>query len=92
MFNVVATDVIGPMDTRSITGDYYAITFTEIHSRYRWCYPIKTKDEALDALKLFTAELASYGYKIKQLKSDNGGEFTSTEFKELCKTKEIFQH
>lgn len=37
------------------------------------------------------AEVVSLGYKIKQLKSDNGGEYIGQEFKDFCVLKEISQ-
>lgn len=46
---------------------------------------LKTKDQAFIAFKKFKAasELES-GLKLKVLRSDRGGEFTSTEFISFC--------
>jgi hypothetical protein len=83
-FEIVHTDLIGPLQVESINGMRYGITFTEVNSRYRWFYPLRSKNDALDALKSFHAEITSQGFNIKILKSDNGGEFTSHAYKSYC--------
>ena len=44
------------------------------------------KDEVFNKFKEFKALIENHREKkIKTFRSDNGGEFTSNEFKELCK-------
>ena len=47
---------------------------------------MKNKDEVFSKFKEFKALIENHTKKkIKTIQSDNGGEFTSNEFKELCK-------
>ena len=47
---------------------------------------MKNKDEVFCKFKEFKALIENHTEKkIKNFRSDNGGEFTSNEFKELCK-------
>ncbi|KAM0981507.1 hypothetical protein ACFX2A_014834 [Malus domestica] len=50
-----------------------------------WVYFLKNKSEAFGIFKRFkaTVELQS-GYKVKKLRSDRGGEYTSLEFSQYC--------
>ncbi|KAB2608298.1 hypothetical protein D8674_011466 [Pyrus ussuriensis x Pyrus communis] len=55
-----------------------------------WVYFLRYKSEALEYFKRFKAmtEL-QYGYKIKYLRSDRGGEFLSSEFNDYCNVSRI---
>ena len=90
-FEIVTTDLIGPIQVESIDHKRYGITFTEVNSRYRWFYALRRKSDALDAFKQFYAEITSKGFTIRSLKSDNGGEYISTDFKTFCTSKHIVQ-
>ena len=51
---------------------------------------MKNKDEVFNKFKEFKALIENHTEKkIKTFRSDNGGEFTSNEFKELCKESGI---
>jgi hypothetical protein len=90
-FEVVHTDLIGPIQVESINKMRYGITFTEVKSRYRWFYALSSKSDALEAFQKFHAEITGHGFRIKFLKSDNGGEFTSHKFKSYCLNHQIIQ-
>ena len=63
--------------------------FIDDYSRMIWVIFLKTKSEAFDKFKLFKAKVENEcGHKIKCLRSDNGGEFTLTEFNNLCEKME----
>ena len=50
---------------------------------------MKNKDEVFSKFKEFKALIENHTEKkIKTFQSDNGGEFTSNEFKYLCKDSE----
>ena len=51
---------------------------------------MKDKDEVFNKFKEFKALIENHTEKkIKTFRSDNGGELTSNEFKELCKDSGI---
>ena len=76
-FNEVNSDLIGPMQVAGIDGSRYAIHFTEARSRHRWLYTMKNKSEALEKLKEFVSDIEAQGFKLRLLKTDNGGEFVN---------------
>jgi hypothetical protein len=82
----IHTDVWGPSPLQTIGGRKYYITFTDDHSRYSHIKLLRSKDEAFQAYKDFSAwALTQHGVKIKRLRSDRGGEYTSAEFDRYLK-------
>ena len=79
--DLVHSDLCGKVGTRSLSGCEYFITFIDDHTRHLWVYILKHKSEVFQRFQEWKAlvETAS-GRKIKTLRSDNGGEYTSTEF------------
>ena len=68
----------------------YTVSFIDEFSRKTWIYFIKNKDEVFIKFKEFKALVENHTEKkIKTFQSNNGGEFTSNEFKELCKESGI---
>ena len=66
-------------------GEVYFITFIDDFSRYGYMYLIKHKHEALNFFQIYAAEVQNQkGKKIKRIRSDRGGEYTSELFKEYC--------
>ena len=50
-----------------------------------WVAFLKEKSEALEKFKIFKNRVENeFGFKIKNLRSDRGGEFTSREFNIYC--------
>ena len=46
-----------------------------------WVYPLKTKDQVFEFFKQWQAEVENFtGQRVKTLRTDNGGEFTSKSF------------
>jgi hypothetical protein len=90
-FDCVYTDLIGPIQTKSTNGSLYGVTFTEMATRYRFFYPLNKKSDTLKAFMQLHTEVVALGYKIKTLKSDNGGEYVAQDFKDFCVLKEISQ-
>ena len=59
-------------------------------TRYVWVYPLKTKDEAFAKFQEWKALVEkSSGYTLKFLRSDNGGEYISTDFENFTKSEGV---
>uniref|UniRef100_A0A6N2K750 Integrase catalytic domain-containing protein n=1 Tax=Salix viminalis TaxID=40686 RepID=A0A6N2K750_SALVM len=82
---LVHTDLCGPMQHESNGGNRYFITFIDDYSRVCWVYFLRNKSNALTVFKKYKAlvELQS-GFKVKKMRSDRGGEYTSSEFERFC--------
>ena len=79
---MIHSDVCGPMSSSSLSGYVYYVSFVDEFSRKTWIYFMKNKDEVFSKLKEFKALIENHTEnKIKTFRSDNGGEFTSNEFK-----------
>src|SRR3984885_12829257 len=82
---LVHTDTCGPFSKRTPRGEEYLILFIDDFSRFVWLGLMKHKDEAFEKFKSFKALVENEsGHKIKCLRSDRGGEFTSNEFFDFC--------
>jgi hypothetical protein len=83
---LIHSDVCGPMPSSSISGYVYYVSFIDDYSRKTWVYFLKSKDEVFNKFKEFKALIENLSErKIKILRSDNGGEYTSKEFVNFCK-------
>jgi transposase InsO family protein len=66
-------------------GKRYFMTFIDDCTRFCYVYFLKTKDKALHYFKAYKAEVENQlERKIKQLRSDRGGEYFSSDFIEFC--------
>jgi hypothetical protein len=73
---IVHTDLCGPMQTLSLTGCVYFMTFIDDFSRKTWLYLLKQKYEAFDVFKKFKSMVENEsGRTIKILRYDRGGEY-----------------
>ena len=71
----------GKIGTQSLGGGEYFVTFVDDHTRHVWVYILKHKGEVFQRFQEWKALVEkSSGRKVKALRSDNGGEYTSTEF------------
>ena len=78
------------MSSSSLSGYVYYVSFIDDFYRNTWIYFLKNKDEVFNKFKEFKALIENHTEKkIKTFRSDNGGEFTSNEFKELCRDSGI---
>ena len=87
ILELIHTDLCGPMSVPSLNGCQFYVIFIDDYSRRTWIYFLKTKEssEVLSKFKEFKALVENQsGQKIKTLRSDNGGEFTSDIFKNFC--------
>ncbi|MCO5557878.1 hypothetical protein L7F22_011450 [Adiantum nelumboides] len=82
---LIHSDVWGPSQTTSMGGAHYFLTFVDDMSRKVWVYFLKNKYEVFSYFKQFKAMVEKEcGRFIKTLRSNQGGEFKSKEFEELC--------
>lgn len=85
-------DLWGPASVTSGSGFRYYFLIVDDFSKYSWCFPLKTKSEVYSTFVIFKAYVENIvGNKIKILRSDSGGEFTSLQFKVFLHTHGIVQ-
>jgi transposase InsO family protein len=66
-------------------GKRYFITFINDASHFCYIFLLKSKDEALHYFKIYKAEVENQlEGKIKRLRDDRGGEYTSNDFSQFC--------
>ena len=88
VLELIYSDLCGPMSVPSLGGFWHYILFIDDFSRKTWIYFLKNKesDEILRRFKEFKSLTENlFGCKIKTLRSDNGGEYTSNLLKDFCK-------
>jgi hypothetical protein len=86
VLELIHSDVCGPMPSSSISAYVYYVSFIDDYSHKTWVYFLKSKDEVFSKFKEFKALIENLSErKIKILRSDNGGEYTSKEFVSFCK-------
>ncbi|CAN1345666.1 Retrovirus-related Pol polyprotein from transposon TNT 1-94 [Linum perenne] len=85
-------DLFGPTNVQSLAGKLYAFVIVDDFSRFTWFFFLAKKDECLSKLTDFVQQISnSLDLKIKAIRSDNGGEFTSFNFESFCSSLGI-QH
>jgi hypothetical protein len=86
ILELIHSNVCGPMSSTSLSGYVYYVSFIDDYSRKTWVYFLKTKDEVFGKFKEFKALIENFSKrKIKILRSDNEGEYTSKEFVSFCR-------
>lgn len=87
---LIHTDVCGPF-MRSMSGNRYFVLFKDDYTKFRYIYVIKEKSEVADKLKLFINETKTAGHVVKELLSDNGGEFDNHQVRNILQQEGIVQ-
>lgn len=76
---------MGPMDPKSRGNACYVLTFIDDFTRFVWIYLLKSKAEVqarfADFVQLMETQI---GVKVKCIRTDNGGEYTSGRFNAFC--------
>jgi len=89
---VVHLDICGPMETLSLNGERYFITFTDETSGRVSINLLHSKDQALASFQAYSARAEKVsGKEIKSLRSDGGGEYMNNQFKKYLENAGI-QH
>lgn len=82
---LIHSEFMGPTRTLSFSGYVYMLVFIDDFSRFTWISFVKHKSDVfhkfVEFKKIVEGEL---GFRIKQIQTYNGGEFTSDEFQSFC--------
>lgn len=90
LLETVHSDICGPMETTSLGGAKYFITFIDDFSKKVFVYFLKKKSEALEKFKQFKSQVENQlECRIKCLRTDNGLEYLNNAFSELLATAGI---
>lgn len=83
---LIHTDVVGPMRTKSAGGSRYVLTFVDDFSKFVKVYFFRNKSQVYTKFIEYKREMENLcGTKILRIRSDNGGEYISKRFKALCR-------
>ncbi|KAL6344420.1 hypothetical protein AAG906_039676 [Vitis piasezkii] len=84
----VHTDVCC-MQSNTLGGTLYYVTFIDDHSRKAWAYALKSKDQVLDVFKDFHVKVKRQtGKQLKSVRANNGGEYRGP-FEQYCRSHGI---
>ena len=84
------TNVCGPFFVASTKKHKYYVIFVDDFSRKCWIFFVQNKDQTFSKFYEFKALVEKEsGNKLKALRSDNGGEYISNQFKDLCSKEGI---
>ena len=92
LLEVIHSDVCGPMKTPTFSGKRYFVTFIDEYSHYCVVYLLQNKFEVASKFAQFVALAETQtGKRVKTLRSDNGGEYTSNTMSKFCADHGIVQ-
>ena len=89
-FELVHTDLAGPVDPSDINGMNYSLICVDSFSKFIYPYFLKQKSDAYKAFNQYLADIAPYG-QVKSVRSDVGGEFIAENFKSVLLENKIQQ-
>ncbi|RVW14202.1 Retrovirus-related Pol polyprotein from transposon TNT 1-94 [Vitis vinifera] len=88
ILDLVHTDVYC-MQSNTLGGTLYYVTFIDDHSRKAWAYALKSKDQVLDVFKDFHVKVKRQtGKQLKSVRANNGGEYRGP-FEQYCRSHGI---
>ena len=92
VLEVIHSDVCGPMQTPTFSGKRYFVTFIDDKSHFCKVYLLSNKSEVPAKFADFVAFAETQtGKRIKTIRSDNGGEYTSRDMAKFCSDRGIVQ-
>ena len=90
---LVHGDLCGPITPATIDGRRYFLLLMDDCSRCMWLQLLTSKDEVVAVIKKFKMRAeAESGKKLRVLRTDRGGEFTSVEFIAYCVDQSVVRH
>jgi transposase InsO family protein len=85
LLDLVHGDICGPISPAAAGGKEFFLLLVDDHSRYMWLSLLANKSDALAAVQQFQARVeVETGRRLRVLRTDNRGEFTSVTFTEHC--------
>ena len=89
-FELVHSDAWGPAPVTSIDDYRYYVLFVDHFTQFTWIFLLKAKFEVFSKFVLFKAMVETqYSTKIRTLRFDGGGEYTSYAFKTYLQQHDI---
>ncbi|KAJ3532570.1 hypothetical protein NMY22_g7692 [Coprinellus aureogranulatus] len=98
-FELVHTDVGGPVTPQDPSGFRYWITFINDFTRYPWVFYMRKKEEAPSIIRMFYSDVEGYfksriskfriGEGYETLRSDGGGEYVGASIETFLRSKGI---
>ena len=85
----ICTDLQGPMQTTGTAGARYSMNFVDEASGYCWLFFLRQKSSAYNAMESFLNMMENDGKRVRYLRSDGGGEYTSGQVQGLLRRKGI---
>ncbi|WVZ89700.1 hypothetical protein U9M48_036069 [Paspalum notatum var. saurae] len=78
-------DTVGPARVASVSGKWYVLVVVDDFSRFSWVFFMEFKDEAFGFVLDLVLRLRNESHKtMRAIRSDNGGEFRNSRFKNFC--------
>ncbi|GJR49295.1 zinc finger, CCHC-type containing protein [Tanacetum coccineum] len=88
--DLVYGDLCGPISPAIHSGKKFIFLLVDDYTRFMWAYFLTTKDQAFSTFKEFRQQIKmETRMKLRMLRTDRGGEFTSNEFTKYCKENGI---
>jgi hypothetical protein len=87
---ILHTDLVGPTTIKALKGEKYLMLLVYDYTRMTAVCFLKNKSEAFENFKIYKEMVENeMDSRIKCLRSDNGGEFTSKELMDYCSSHGI---
>ena len=85
ILEIVHSDVWGPSPITSLLGFNYYVIFVDDQTCFTWLFLLKHKSEVLSMFKNFKSMVETqHNSKFKILRTNNGSQYTNTEFQSFC--------
>ena len=90
ILELIHSDVCGKLDTKSLSGGEYFLTFIDDMSRFAWVYVLKQKSEVFSKFVEWKTMIENAtGKRVKTLRTDNGVEYIAKDFEQYLKVNGI---